>query len=281
MTENPKSVAVITSTIGRPELARAIESVKNQTYPCKHYIFVDGEQFADNAKAIVEQYDNLIVTYLPMNTGANGWVNSSINAIAPYLAKGDIICYLDDDNWYEPNHIQSIVEAFESSPTADFVYTLRNFVEADGTILCPDNFESLGVFENKVLDPYPTILTVGNQSYHLNFQLHQAHHIDTNCYAFKHPIALELSRSWFSGIHNDKNVLRKIVELNLKCVCTKQYSVNYVVDVYKMFGVMPTLEELGIGKEHETAIRKQLAEVLSKLGDENIRRYGGKRPWVE
>ena len=33
--QNSKTVAVVTSTIGRPELALAIKSVQNQTYPCK------------------------------------------------------------------------------------------------------------------------------------------------------------------------------------------------------------------------------------------------------
>ena len=108
MQKNNPSVAIVTSTIGRQELSRTIESVKNQTYPCKHYIFVDGEQFENKVREITAPYADLIITYLPMNTGANGWVNSSINTIAPYLIKEDIICYLDDDNWYEPNHIESI-----------------------------------------------------------------------------------------------------------------------------------------------------------------------------
>ena len=43
--QNSKTVAVVTSTIGRPELALAIKSVQNQTYPCKHYVFVDGNIF--------------------------------------------------------------------------------------------------------------------------------------------------------------------------------------------------------------------------------------------
>ncbi|HHF4949445.1 TPA: hypothetical protein ACPO3J_000702 [Haemophilus influenzae] len=43
--QNNKTVAVVTSTIGRPELSLAIKSVQNQTYPCKHYVFVDGNIF--------------------------------------------------------------------------------------------------------------------------------------------------------------------------------------------------------------------------------------------
>jgi len=116
-----KTVAVITSTIGRSHLERAILSVQKQTYPCKHYVFVDGEQFAKDAKQILDKYPHVIATYLPMNTGANGWTNSSINAIAPFLVKEDVICYLDDDNWYEANHVENSLKVLNETG-ADYVF---------------------------------------------------------------------------------------------------------------------------------------------------------------
>ena len=54
--QNNKTVVVVTSTIGRPELSLAIKSVQNQTYPCKHYVFVDGNIFWDKAKSIFIEY---------------------------------------------------------------------------------------------------------------------------------------------------------------------------------------------------------------------------------
>lgn len=63
--------------------------MQNQTYPAKHYIFVDGGKYHDKAREILVKYPEVIVTYLPMNTGAGGWTNSAINAIAPYLIKED------------------------------------------------------------------------------------------------------------------------------------------------------------------------------------------------
>lgn len=54
--QNNKTVAVVTSTIGHPELSLAIKSVQNQTYPCKHYVFIDGKIFWDKAKSIFIEY---------------------------------------------------------------------------------------------------------------------------------------------------------------------------------------------------------------------------------
>ncbi|ASU15971.1 hypothetical protein [Actinobacillus pleuropneumoniae] len=45
--------AVVTATIGKPSLEQAILSVKNQTIPCKHYVFVDGKQYWKAAKEII------------------------------------------------------------------------------------------------------------------------------------------------------------------------------------------------------------------------------------
>ena len=101
---NGKTVAVVTSTIGRPELALAIKSVQNQTYPCKHYIFIDGNMFWDKAKSMLAQFPNVVPIYLPMNTGKNRILNGAINAAAAFLVEEDIICYLDDDNQLREDH---------------------------------------------------------------------------------------------------------------------------------------------------------------------------------
>lgn len=72
----PLSVAVVTPTIGRSELERTIQSVQKQTYPCTHYVFVDGKPFFNDAKTILEKYPQVEPIYLPINTGANNWINS-------------------------------------------------------------------------------------------------------------------------------------------------------------------------------------------------------------
>ncbi|MGQ0287425.1 glycosyltransferase family A protein [Pasteurellaceae bacterium 22721_9_1] len=276
MTTQP-SVAIITSTIGRLELARAIESVKKQTYPCKHYIFVDGEQFADKAKAVIEQYDNLIVTYLPMNTGVNSWVNSSINAIAPYLVKEDIVCYLDDDNWYEPNHVQSIVESFAICPTADFVYSLRNLYDIAGNFICHDDIESLGIWESKTKEKFSFKLEIDGYQFWLAPQLKGTYHIDTNCYGFTRQSAITIAPIWFSGKYNDRNVFQKISQLKWTVVPTRKYSVNYTVDLERY---MSFKEFKDAGLTDEQATRAQIT-IIQKINELHIERYGGRRPWTE
>lgn len=274
-----KSVAVITSTIGRPELERAILSVQRQTYPCKHYIFVDGEAFADKARVIVENYPHLIVTYLPMNTGANGWSNSSINAIAPFLVREDVICYLDDDNWYEPNHLETIVETMEKS-NASFVYSLRNFVNKQGEFICRDDFESLGFWLHRLPEKAVTPAAILGDDRVFITDTPREPHIDTNCYGFTRELALRLANSWNSGIHNDRSVIRTLIEWQALGQFTGKYTVNYFIELRNAFNnIYPVLVEMGFSQE---VIQDTLTDTLKTFCQMNIAAYGGVEnlPWV-
>ena len=208
-----KTVAVITSTIGRSHLERASLSVQKQTYPCKHYVFVDGEQFAKDAKQILDKYPHVIATYLPMNTGANGWTNSSINAIAPFLVKEDVICYLDDDNWYEANHVENSLKVLNETG-ADYVFALRNLYDAQEEFVCQDLLESIGNYENNLPNPYQFKVTINDKTYACQTEVHKKDgHIDTNCYLIKRDLALRVSHFWYSGQNNDTNfyTIRRII----------------------------------------------------------------------
>jgi GT2 family glycosyltransferase len=106
------SVAVITSTRGRETIKQANESVRNQTYPATHYVFAHG---ADCWYAVDNNIkdENAQVVYLPRANGGGGYGMAPVFALAPFAVTEDIMFYLDDDNWYEPDHIESLVEMIE------------------------------------------------------------------------------------------------------------------------------------------------------------------------
>ena len=51
--DSPKTVTVITPSIGSPKLADAIKSVENQTYKCRHLIVVDGPEYSTKTVEVV------------------------------------------------------------------------------------------------------------------------------------------------------------------------------------------------------------------------------------
>lgn len=198
------SVAVITTTIGSDELEKAISSIKAQTYPCTHYVFVDGKEHWHKVKPLEAKYPNVIFTFFPMNTGGkNNIGNGAIHAILPYLLQEDIFCFLDDDNWHYPDYIEHLVNLIEQYEL-DYAYSLRHLYDRNYRYLCEDNSNSLGFWSIQVSVPFQN----GELAYDMSNNLDWL--IDTNSYAITRNTAFQLSEQWYSGISNDRAVFAKL-----------------------------------------------------------------------
>lgn len=278
-----KTVAVITSTIGRSSLERAILSVKNQTYPCTHYVFVDGKQFFEQARQILDKYPDVIATYLPMNTGANGWSNSSINAIAPFLVKEDILCYLDDDNWYESNHIENSVNTLIEKQV-DYVYSLRNLYNSqNNTFLCQDWAESVG---HHSLEPLQLRLDIDFLDLAGMLNVNNNQHIDTNCYVLTKKVAIDASKYWYSGSRNDNNVSQWLSKSEYKAVCTQAFTVNYLIELDKYMSpviriIKEKADEKNISMDVDVlnSLIEKIAIQLNSAAKQQYETKSGKYPW--
>ena len=269
-----KTVAVVTSTIGRPELTLAIKSVQNQTYPCKHYVFVDGNIFWDKAKPILEQFPDVIPIYLPMNTGKNGILNGAINAAAAFLVEEDIICYLDDDNQLREDHIESLMNVIEQG--ADFAYSLRAFYDSNHQFICRDDYESLGNWKPKENVLVRFIMEDGQQiGCFINNKTKK--HIDTNCYAIPREIAQKTAHAWYTPFLGDQKFFSALNQSELKGQTSGKYTVKYTVDFDKMIGVHQWFPQLTLSDEMINLIS---SDILKELNQQNIEYYGG-RPWAK
>lgn len=272
--QNSKTVAVVTSTIGRPELALAIKSVQNQTYPCKHYVFVDGNIFWDKAKPILEQFPDVIPIYLPMNTGKNGILNGAINATAAFLVEEDIICYLDDDNQLREDHVESLMNVIEQG--ADFAYSLRAFYDSNHQFICRDDYESLGNWKPKENVLVRFIMEDGQQiGCFINNKTKK--HIDTNCYAIPREIAQKTAHAWYTPFLGDQKFFSALNQSELKGQTSGKYTVKYTVDFDKMIGVHQWFPQLTLSDEMINLIS---SDILKELNQQNIEYYGG-RPWAK
>lgn len=115
--ECSKLVSVIIPTYARPDnLCRAIDSVLSQTYPFIEIIVVDdnGEGCAQQllTESILENYiANKQILYVVHKENKNGSAarNTGLN-----VSKGDYICFLDDDDVFDPQKIALQVDDLES-----------------------------------------------------------------------------------------------------------------------------------------------------------------------
>lgn len=212
-------VTVITATTGNPLLAKCIESVSNQTHAdIQHLVIVDGpdrREAADQAVDIIPHYllNKVIIHTLPYAIGKDRWNGHRIYAAGTYMAEGDYIIYLDDDNALEPTHIEDCLKVIADGNT--WAYSLRNIVDKDHKFICQDNCESLG--------KWPSILNKDD------------YFIDVNCYFLPKLLAVQLTPLWYRKFREpgqpevDRVLCQALRQFAPKYDTTYGYSVNYVV----------------------------------------------------
>ena len=201
-------VAVVTPTIASEHLKKCIDSVDKQTYEdIVHYIFIDGCQYEPKAREILVGSSKTRMIELEENVG-KGWYGHRVYAACSFLVNADVICYLDEDNFFEPNHIETVVKKLQEGN--DWVYSLRNIHDKEGKFLCEDNCESLG--------KWPVYFNP------------EVHHIDTSCFAVRRDVAVRIGHAWYGQWGADRQFFGALKNHFPKYSCTNQYTTNYRLD---------------------------------------------------
>ena len=185
-----KSVCVITPTIGQKSLTHCTESVHTQTYKnLTHLVVVDGTVHFDTVyqhASIFLKDSKSVITCAPFPTGKNGFYGHRIYAAYPHLVDHDYIFFLDEDNWYDPDHVESLVDLMESKDLL-WAHSLRK-VYLNDKYLADDCCESTG--------RYPIHFTLDDpQPQHL---------VDTSSFAFKREFLIQVCQNWHSGWGGDR-----------------------------------------------------------------------------
>jgi glycosyltransferase involved in cell wall biosynthesis len=196
---------VIIPTVGTPDLRRCVLSVLNQTVPAEVLVVVDGPQ---HEAAVREQLPAAVpVVVLPWNVGGGEpkLLGHPMYGAFPMLCKTKYVCFLDEDNWFDPNHVETMEQAIERHGL-DWTFSLRK-VWFEGAFRCVDNCESLGNIRN-------------------TYDTANAHLVDTSCYMVKTEIARQLSPVWHHP-HADRPVTKYLMQHFPKFRSTYQATLNY------------------------------------------------------
>jgi len=243
-------VSVITATVGKPQLAYCIASVREQTYTdIEHIVVVDGKEHWDKAESVLCSLKfpmtnfNEYVCMLPYSTGKDRYNGHRIYGAFTYLANGNFIIWLDDDNSLEPTHVETLVNLAKDK-NLDWAFSFRQIVDDENRFLCYDDCESLGLWKS-VLDD--------------NF-------IDLNCFFVKKEVALGISPIWHrkarepNVVEVDRALSAVLMnpQNNLKFDCTREYSLKYRVG------------STGISVQRDFFVRGN---------QEMLNRHNGKLPW--
>jgi glycosyltransferase involved in cell wall biosynthesis len=207
-------VTVITPTTGSDQLTDALNSVDKQTYTnIQHLVVIDGvNKYGDKAKKLIEGASRSTIVELPYNTGYDNYNGHRIYGAMSYIAQGDFVCFLDQDNWFESNHIESLVNVILDGN--QWAYSLRKIVSQEGEYICNDDCESLGKWASVLNDQF----------------------VDVNCYMIPKMAAIAFSPYWYRRARHpqEQPEVDRILSVFMMQNFTKfdtngDYTVNYRV----------------------------------------------------
>ncbi|MDB5377995.1 MAG: glycosyltransferase [Rubritepida sp.] len=202
-----KSALVVIPTTGADTLADAVQSVLQQTHSdTEVWAVVDGPFFAARAQEVLARYPAVKTLQLLENTGRDGFFGHRIYAAVSYLMNSDYVFYLDQDNWYEPGHVASMVGACERHAWS-WCHSLRKIHRTSGEYVCEDDCESLGAWPTYV---HP-----------------DQHLVDTSTYCIRREVIVRLAPAWYGRWGADRQFYSAISTHAPKFGCTAQSTVCY------------------------------------------------------
>lgn len=111
-------ISIITPSFNQARyLETTIESVLTQDYPRIEYILIDGAS-TDASVDIIKKYGSKLAYWVSeKDSGQAEAINKGL-----VRAKGDIIAWLNSDDYYLPNTVSRVVQVFEENPAVIMVY---------------------------------------------------------------------------------------------------------------------------------------------------------------
>ncbi|MGA2820181.1 MAG: glycosyltransferase [Anaerolineales bacterium] len=124
----PISVVMATYNGGR-FIREALESIFRQHHPPAEIIVVD-DGSTDGTFQVLQPILGRIRYFPEPHRGVSAARNCGIAQ-----ARGELIAFLDADDYYLPEHLERLAERLAANPRAGLVHSGWRFVQADGTLL--------------------------------------------------------------------------------------------------------------------------------------------------
>lgn len=127
MTSEP-CITIVTPSFNQAEyLERTIRSVVDQGYPRLEYIVLDGGS-TDGSLDVIERYAPHLSYW---RSAPDGGQAAAINE-GWRMARGDVLAWLNSDDYLLPGALAAVAEAFGRNPQAYLVYGSMDRVDAAG-----------------------------------------------------------------------------------------------------------------------------------------------------
>ncbi len=130
-------ISIITPSYNQADfLEQTILSVSEQSYPQIEYMVVDGAS-SDGSVSIIQKYsERLAWSVSETDSGQAEAINKGFAR-----ATGEIIAWLNSDDYYLPNAISTVIEVFTKHPEAGMIYGDVLSVDSVGNPINVQRFE--------------------------------------------------------------------------------------------------------------------------------------------
>ncbi len=205
--QTPFDVAIVMTTVVRPSIQQAIRSVYAQQFAGRIQVLVGIDQWQGERAIldglIAECPSHVAVTVIDLGYSTSqrhggmypSRFGGSLKTLLSFAANSRYVSYLDDDNWYDTDHVDSMRRAIDGKVWA---FALRHFIDRDsGEYLCPDLWESMGPARGV----YAGV---------------QGGFVDTNCYLIDAQECFDVFPEWAMtrfahGTGGDRQVLQRLL----------------------------------------------------------------------
>jgi len=142
MTTRPL-VSIITPSYNQAEfIEETLLSVIHQEYPNKEYLVVDGGS-TDGSIEIIHKYDNQITSFISeSDQGQADAINKGFQQ-----SRGEIVAWLNSDDYYLPGAIENAVDFFDQHPQAVLIYGDVITIDAKGGFIRQLHYRQLGLLD--------------------------------------------------------------------------------------------------------------------------------------
>jgi len=193
------SIVTISYNSGRT-IRQTIESVLNQTVPCKEYFIMDGLS-SDDTVAIAREYEKKFagmgVDYRVYSEKDKGLYDAMNKGIA--LTTGTIVGMINSDDWYEPSAVETVLEQYEKEPF-DMMYADLNMIR---------NEKLRGIKRARLREKYITTRDWNHPTTFIRRELYNIYHYPCE------------------SVYDDLDVLLKVRKNGHKVVIVNKVLANY------------------------------------------------------
>lgn len=128
-------------------IAQAIDSALAQTYPHWELVIVDDGSTDQTAQILTGYTDPRIMVFHQQNSGEAAARNAALNHV-----HGKYLAFLDADDVFLPEHLETAVDYFTAHPDSDGLYTDGYYINQDGQRLKPLSARRRGPFQGDIFE---------------------------------------------------------------------------------------------------------------------------------